>query len=207
MTQSRRRLPQARQARRPLKAANTSTFPAAAPAQTQAPPHQPPDWLLRMRVTDTPEGDLIADMRDARDLPQHFDSIDAMRGYLWSKHACWEALAAVPAVWRRYKRLTGQSTTQQVSPLTPRQIVRKHNIHGKLKDFLLHGEPVIGRRSDVHWWMARCLRERLVPRSEAFVLLKFTAWNKHRHEKRCDRMVWRLIDKAWTGPFVPWRQS
>jgi hypothetical protein len=96
---------------------------------------------------------------------------------------------------------------RRISPLTPREICRKHEIHGKLGRYLLHGEPVIGQRSTVHFWMARSLLERGVPTSEMFVLLKNTAWNKHRYEARCDRMVWTLIERAAAMPITPWRPS
>jgi hypothetical protein len=96
---------------------------------------------------------------------------------------------------------------RRISPLTPREICRKHEIYGKLGWYLLYGEPVIGQRSTVHFWMARCLLEREVPTSEMFVLLKNTAWNKHRYEARCDRMVWTLIERAAAMPITPWRPS
>jgi hypothetical protein len=63
------------------------------------------EWLRRARVTDGPEGDLIADMRSDAAVPGLFPNIGAMREYLQSRHACRrEAIAAVPAVWRRYSR-------------------------------------------------------------------------------------------------------
>jgi hypothetical protein len=61
-------------------------------------------WLARERITDNTEGDLIADMRNDIDLPSLFPNIAAMREYLRSRGACPEALAAVPRVWRRYRR-------------------------------------------------------------------------------------------------------
>lgn len=96
---------------------------------------------------------------------------------------------------------------RRVSLLAAHEICRKHKIYGKLRSFLLYGEPVIGQRSTVHYWMARCLLERGLPTSESFILLKNTAWNKHRHEDRCDEMVWRLIERAAAEPITPWRPS
>jgi hypothetical protein len=61
-------------------------------------------WLQSARIAETPEGDLIADMRVDPGLPDHFPSIGSMRGYLETKGACREALAVVPGVWRRYRR-------------------------------------------------------------------------------------------------------
>lgn len=62
------------------------------------------EWLSVARVTDDPAGDLIADMRLARDLPPIFKNKEAMRGYLRCKGACREAIAAVDDVWPRYRR-------------------------------------------------------------------------------------------------------
>jgi hypothetical protein len=60
-------------------------------------------WVKRARITKSPAGDLIADMREDKDLPDVFANIGAMRAYLRAHNACSEALAAVPIVWRRYK--------------------------------------------------------------------------------------------------------
>ena len=61
-------------------------------------------WLASARVTDNPVGDLIVDMRTEKDLPNRFRNIGEMRGFLRRKGACREALATVPAAWRRYSR-------------------------------------------------------------------------------------------------------
>ena len=61
-------------------------------------------WLSQARVTDTPYGDMIADMRRCTDLPPLFRSLDHLRFYLRSKGACPEALALAPLVWRKYRR-------------------------------------------------------------------------------------------------------
>jgi hypothetical protein len=64
-------------------------------------------WLAQTTITDDPVGDLIADMqRDVRQgvtIPS-FNNIGDMRAVLCSRNACDEALATVPAAWRRYKR-------------------------------------------------------------------------------------------------------
>ena len=55
-------------------------------------------WLKRARITADPAGDLIAIMRrhaDDADLPPRFRHIGAMRAYLRSKGASYEALTAV----------------------------------------------------------------------------------------------------------------
>jgi hypothetical protein len=61
-------------------------------------------WLARARITDNPEGDLIADMRADPDIPPLFHNIDEMRGYLARKGACIPAMEAVRKVWPRYRR-------------------------------------------------------------------------------------------------------
>lgn len=61
-------------------------------------------WLAAARATDDPAGDLIGDMRGDLTIPHLFASIEDMRGYLRCRGACVEALAAVPTVWRRYRR-------------------------------------------------------------------------------------------------------
>lgn len=76
--------------------------------QNTAPTSQTAAWLSRARITDDPEGDLIADMRAelrrGADIPGLFPNVAAMRAYLRSRGACPEALAAVPGVWRRYRK-------------------------------------------------------------------------------------------------------
>jgi hypothetical protein len=64
-------------------------------------------WLVRARITDDPEGDLIDDMRSElrrHILPGSFSTENDLRGYLAGRGACREALAAVPGVGRRYCR-------------------------------------------------------------------------------------------------------
>ena len=63
-------------------------------------------WLTRSRITDTPVGDLIADMRGELcrgiEPPRLFANCEEMRRYVRGRGACPEALAAVPGMWRRY---------------------------------------------------------------------------------------------------------
>jgi hypothetical protein len=109
-------------------------------------------------------------------------------------------------------------------PPTPRQLCVKHHITGKLRNYLLYVKPPaelfdaldadVGwrRLDDVHWWQARCLLERGVPEDEAFILLRESPWNRHRHEMRDapwrgDDKVRRLIAKAWAEPFTPWSEQ
>jgi hypothetical protein len=110
---------------------------------------------------------------------------------------------------------------RRVRPPTPRQLCARHNIQGKLRNYLLHVKPpaelldddavVLGdgwRRLDaVHWWMARCLLERGVPEDEAFILLRESPWNRHRGEWRGDDKVRVLIAKAWAHPCTPWSEQ
>jgi hypothetical protein len=105
---------------------------------------------------------------------------------------------------------------------TPREIVRKHNIQGKLRNYLLHGEPQFELRGideEDQWrrydrkvmWMARCLHERDVPhvvsKEEAFIMLRESSWNRHRGKWRGDDKLWRTIELAWAEPFTPWSQQ
>jgi hypothetical protein len=94
---------------------------------------------------------------------------------------------------------------ENVSPLSPLAIVNKHKINGLLRQSLLNAKPVIGRRSDVMWWQARCLVERELPPEEMYVLLDASHWNKHAGELRNEQMIWTLIEKASSLPFTPWR--
>jgi hypothetical protein len=107
---------------------------------------------------------------------------------------------------------------RRMLPPTPRQLSAKHKIIGKLRNYLLHGEPQVelrGIADEDQWqhydrkvmWMARCLHEREVPEEEAFILLKHTAWNRHRGEWRGDDKVRATMRKAWAHPFTPWSEQ
>jgi hypothetical protein len=119
--------------------------------------------------------------------------------------------AALPPVPQRASRADWREIdARKISPLSPRAIVNKHKIEsGKLRNYIFWGEPKVGQRSTVHSWMARSLLERGVPPSEAYVLLRHTAWNKHRHEGeyRWVTMTWAVIIDAWSRTFVPWSEQ
>jgi hypothetical protein len=67
-------------------------------------------WLRRAKVTDDPEGDLIADMRTDLDIPHLFPTFKHMRDYVSRKSRGDPLiLAAVPGVWRRYRKWCRQS--------------------------------------------------------------------------------------------------
>lgn len=68
-------------------------------------------WLAVAKRSDDPEGDLIADMARDPNIPILFHNIESMRAYLHDKGACREAIAAVPRVWRRYRRWTDRHPT------------------------------------------------------------------------------------------------
>jgi hypothetical protein len=62
-------------------------------------------WLAKARISDDPEGDLIADMRGDPSIPPLFGSADEMRGYIRSKGMVsrsfarrQEGMAAIPAM-------------------------------------------------------------------------------------------------------------
>jgi uncharacterized protein YozE (UPF0346 family) len=61
-------------------------------------------WLAQARITDTPQGDLIADMRDDLKIPNSFADIEELRSYLRSRGTRHGTMAAVASVWRLYRR-------------------------------------------------------------------------------------------------------
>ena len=68
-------------------------------------PHYVKAWLKNAEVTDDPEGDLIADMRADPDILHHFWGLKQMRRYVWLKSRGDKLImAAVPGVWRRYRK-------------------------------------------------------------------------------------------------------
>jgi hypothetical protein len=65
-------------------------------------------WLRQARITDDPAGDLIADLRRDHAV-KRFPNIATMRGFVRSRNVvCPQALAAVPIVWRRYRKWLGR---------------------------------------------------------------------------------------------------
>lgn len=73
--------------------------------------------------------------------------------------------------------------------MKPRYALHHFDENGKLKE----NKKLIPRRHRVHWRLANELHDAGVPRSEAFVLLVGTPWNKH----DSDAPVWTMIDKIW----------
>jgi hypothetical protein len=71
-------------------------------------------FLTQAEVTDDPAGDLIADMRSDRDLPDVQD-IRAARFYLRDRGACQGAIDALPDVWWRYVKWCARATTSQAN--------------------------------------------------------------------------------------------
>jgi hypothetical protein len=77
---------------------------------------------------------------------------------------------------------------------SPRAIIAKHAINGRLARELLHGRQFrTERRHRMHWKLACGLHAAGVPADEAFVLLWETGWNKHTNENA----VWNMIGKIW----------
>ena len=61
------------------------------------------------RITRTPIGDLVADMRGDTTLPDDFASRAHLKEYLALRGACPMALWAATPVWRRYERWKSQA--------------------------------------------------------------------------------------------------
>src|SRR6187455_147076 len=61
------------------------------------------DFVRHARVTHNPAGDLIADMKADRELPDTFAGRERLETYLVLRGACDDAMALVPQVWRRYR--------------------------------------------------------------------------------------------------------
>jgi len=72
-------------------------------------PNYTRQWLKRAKITDDPEGDLIADMRTDPDIPHLFINRKRMRDYVRFKAGDPAILAAVPGVWRRYRKWLRES--------------------------------------------------------------------------------------------------
>jgi hypothetical protein len=74
------------------------------------------EWLAVARITNDPEGDLIADMRTDRDIPGLFGNLKAMHDYVsFKSRGDPKILAAVPGVWRRYRRWVDRHPFRQRS--------------------------------------------------------------------------------------------
>jgi hypothetical protein len=66
------------------------------------------EWLARRRVTDSPRGLLIADIRDDRSFPEDIASIYQLLGHLVRQRACPGATSAARALWAQYARAAGR---------------------------------------------------------------------------------------------------
>ncbi len=60
-------------------------------------------FVTQAHVTHNPAGDLIADMKADRQLPDTFASRERLETHLALRGACSEAMDVVPKVWRRYR--------------------------------------------------------------------------------------------------------
>lgn len=72
------------------------------------------DWCLRRRVTESPEGDFLEDVRTAEKLYGRFGgrhnhlrlpegaSLEEIIDFLGRRNACYEAIAAAKTLWRVY---------------------------------------------------------------------------------------------------------
>lgn len=61
------------------------------------------EWVLTRRVTDSPRGDLIYDIKK----DERFTTADneaSIEAYLIRRHACSEAIEAFRKLWKEYKR-------------------------------------------------------------------------------------------------------
>ena len=60
-------------------------------------------WLLTRRVTDTPRGDFIRDVRDDKDFP---DSVlwEIVDSYLYARCASWKAVLTGKRLFKEYKK-------------------------------------------------------------------------------------------------------
>jgi hypothetical protein len=89
-------------------------------------------------------------------------------------------------------------------------LANKHGLldGGKLCTVMLYSKPgPDDDRSSVMYWFARCLLERGWPPDDARALIQMSAWNKHDGEKREERMLDKLIERAWSLPFTEWRRK
>jgi hypothetical protein len=65
-------------------------------------------WLAAAHVTNDRVGDFISDARQDAQLPETITSAARLRSYLRTRHASPEALATVPAIWRRFQHWRDQ---------------------------------------------------------------------------------------------------
>ncbi len=61
------------------------------------------DWIQALKITDTPRGDFIGDVRRDASFPDPA-SLAELLGYLARRGACDEAHRAARALWRQFER-------------------------------------------------------------------------------------------------------
>lgn len=112
--------------------------------------------------------------------------------------------------------ITAPRGDRKASPLSEAQIFSKHKLNGLLRANLasdsevarnqrrinewLDNRPMqsskdlhMVQRWRMHWKLGCALRDKGVPASESFILLRGTAFNKHRD----DESVWKLVEKVY----------
>jgi hypothetical protein len=124
---------------------------------------------------------------------------NAPRGKVLWEHGPTYSLEAVA---RQYPvpNSAPQPLHRKGSSLEARTILDKYGVRGWLRQELLRGGQVGNeRRHRMHWRLACELHGKGIPKDEAFVCLRDTAWNKHQFENKDDpdKWVWQLVDKVW----------
>jgi hypothetical protein len=75
------------------------------------------DWIIQAKITDDLAGDFIEDTQAIilanRRPPPVFYNMEQLRSYLRLRGACHEAIATVPAVWKRYRRWVKHHEVQE----------------------------------------------------------------------------------------------
>lgn len=61
------------------------------------------EWIMTRRITDTPRGDLIYDIKRDKQFTAINDK-ESIERYLVRKHACQEAIAEFKKLWKEYER-------------------------------------------------------------------------------------------------------
>lgn len=111
-------------------------------------------FLSRARITDGAQGDLIADMKRARDLPNDFSESDQLRRYILDRRACDGAVDAVAGVWRRYRNWLNRHNSEQAAQ--PMASARAAGSCGQRSESSMNGKKF--RRSVKTRLTLRCAR-------------------------------------------------
>lgn len=61
------------------------------------------EWIMTRRITDTPRGDLIYDIKRDKQFTAINDK-ESIERYLVRKYACQEAIAEFKKLWKEYER-------------------------------------------------------------------------------------------------------